>query len=70
MDDQLCTLQRAVDHAERCPGESCPFWKDGACGLADIRSEIESNPELARYLLDLRAAEVEGWSPFRRAPRA
>ena len=69
MDARLCMLQRALDHVERCPGEACPFWKDEGCALSDIRPEIESNPELAHYLLDLRAAEVEGWSPFRRAPR-
>jgi hypothetical protein len=63
-------LQAAVGHVERCPGESCPFWNDEGCALAEIRPDIESNPELGRFLLDLRASGVEGWSPLRRAPRS
>lgn len=67
-----CTLQHAVGRSERCPGEACPFWANDGCGLKSIRADIETNPELAGYLLDVRssAAGTTGWRPFRRAPRA
>jgi len=67
----FCTLQHAVGRSERCPGSACPFWVDRGCALDGIRSDLETNPELAGYLLDLRAsaAGVVGWSPFRRLGR-
>jgi hypothetical protein len=67
----FCTLQHAVGRSERCPGSGCPFWADEGCALDGIRSDLETNPELAGYLLDLRAsaAGVVGWNPFRRLAR-
>ena len=67
----FCTLQEAVGRSERCPGSACPFWVDEGCALDGIRTDIETNPELAGYLLDLRAsaAGVVGWSPFHRLPQ-
>jgi hypothetical protein len=66
-----CTLQHAVGRSEHCPGDACPFWADDGCGLESIRADIETNPELAAYLLDVRAsaAGTTGWDPFRRLPR-
>jgi hypothetical protein len=66
-----CTLQDAVGRHERCPGDSCPFWADRGCALDGVRADIETNPELAGYLLDLRAkaAGVKGWDPFRMLPQ-
>jgi hypothetical protein len=65
-----CTLQDAVGRHERCPGDSCPFWAAQGCALDGVRVDIETNPELAGYLLDLRAsaAGVKGWGPFRLLP--
>lgn len=59
-----CTLQVAVGRRERCPGASCPFWAAQGCALDGVRADIETNPELAGYLLDLRAtaAGVKGGS--------
>jgi hypothetical protein len=55
----LCHLKRAVGNAEACPGPSCPFWEEGAvqsgCGLERLSLDI-ARPELAAYLLELRAA--------------
>ena len=55
---------------QRCPGDSCPFWAGQGCALDGVRTDIETNPELAGYLLDLRAsaAGVKGWGPFRLLP--
>ena len=63
-----CLLQRAVDGHERCPGAACPFFEDGECRLEELRVDIDTNPQLARFLLDLRArlAGREGWQPYRR----
>lgn len=68
MTDKDCTLQLASGRHERCPGESCPFWADGACVLEGARPDIETTPGLAHHLLKVRTAlaGVEGWSPFRR----
>jgi hypothetical protein len=65
-----CALQEAVGRHERCPGDSCPFWAGEGCALDGVRADIETNPELAGYLLDLRAsaAGVKGWDPFRLLP--
>ena len=63
-----CLLQRALDAHERCPGAGCPFFEDGACRLHELRADIDTNPHLARFLLDLRArlAARQGWQPYRR----
>lgn len=65
---QECLLHRSLDGYERCPGAECPFFEDGACRLQDLRADIDTNPQLARFLLDLRArvAAPDGWQPFRR----
>jgi len=63
-----CLLQRALDGHERCPGPDCPFFDDGECRLQELRADIDTNPQLARFLLDLRGrlAAREGWQPYRR----
>ena len=51
---QLCTIELVAEgHSERCPGESCPFWKSG-CALTRIEYELEGRPDVARLLVDLR----------------
>jgi hypothetical protein len=51
---QLCTIELIAEgHAERCPGEECPFWEQG-CALARIEYELDLRPEVAQILLGLR----------------
>jgi hypothetical protein len=55
---QLCTIELIAEgHAERCPGEKCAFWERG-CALERIEAELESRPEVAQLLVDLRR-EIE-----------
>jgi hypothetical protein len=55
---QLCTIELIAEgHAERCPGEECPFWERG-CALTRIEYELDLRPEVAHLLLDLRR-EIE-----------
>lgn len=63
-----CLLQGALDRHERCPGSTCPFFEDGECRLQELKADIDTNPQLAAFLLDLRArlAGHEGWQPFQR----
>ena len=64
-----CLLQHAVDGYERCPGESCPYWSGGRCQIDQLlRADVDTNPKLAGFLLDLRAQLMggSGWRPFRR----
>ena len=64
-----CLLQHALDGHERCPGEGCPYWSNGGCQIEQLlRADINTNPELAGFLLDLRAQLMDGgqWRPFRR----
>ncbi len=50
----LCTIELiAAGHAERCPGETCPFWS-GGCVLARVEHELDSRPDVAALLLELR----------------
>jgi hypothetical protein len=50
----LCTLELVTEgHAQRCPGEECPFWERG-CALARIEHELDGRPEVAAVLLGLR----------------
>jgi hypothetical protein len=50
----LCTIELiATGHAARCPGERCAFWERG-CALTRIEADLDSNPETARLLLNLR----------------
>jgi hypothetical protein len=69
-DARDCLLHETLDGYEPCPGDACPFWTDGHCGLGDVRPDITTNPQLARLLLDVRAQLMggEGWRIFRRAP--
>ncbi|MFN8223213.1 MAG: hypothetical protein U0R50_08245 [Gaiellales bacterium] len=55
---RLCTIEMIAEgHGERCPGEDCAFWSRG-CVLERVESEIESRPEVASLLLELRR-EIE-----------
>jgi hypothetical protein len=50
----LCTIELIAEgHATRCPGDECAFW-DCGCALARVEAELDSRPEVARLLLDLR----------------
>jgi hypothetical protein len=50
----LCTIELIAEgHAERCPGEACAFWDDG-CVLTRIESDLDSRPDVAELLLELR----------------
>lgn len=57
--------------ARALPRRLLPFWAGQGCALDGVRTDIETNPELAGYLLDLRAsaAVVKGWGPFRLLPK-
>ena len=60
MDDEgACHLKAAIGLAESCPGPSCPFWEEGVrhegCGLERLGLDL-GRPDLARHLLELRAA--------------
>jgi hypothetical protein len=56
----LCTIEMiAQGHAARCPGAGCAFWEDG-CVLARVELELDSRPEVAQLLLDLRGRLEEG----------
>ena len=59
MEQRLCTLSVAVGSEEECPHGWCAFWERGGAvvepGCAIERLGIDRrDPELARYLLDLR----------------
>ena len=50
----LCTIELIAEgHANRCPGEDCAFWERG-CVLSRIESDLDSRPEVAALLLELR----------------
>lgn len=50
----LCTIELIAEgHADRCPGEECAFWEHG-CALSRIESDLDSRPEVAALLLELR----------------
>jgi len=50
----LCTIELIAEgHASRCPGAGCAFW-DSGCVLSRVELELDSRPEVARLLLDLR----------------
>jgi hypothetical protein len=56
----LCTIEMiAQGHAARCPGDECAFW-DRGCVLSRVEMELESRPEVAQLLLDLRGELESG----------
>lgn len=59
MERELCRLQYAAGRIEDCPGEDCPFWLDGRCIIGGLQADLDSSPELAELLLDVRS-EVAG----------
>jgi hypothetical protein len=67
-DQSFCRLQAAVGRVERCPhDQACPFWRDEECLIAGLHADLESNPELAQMLLQLRTEMVSrepAWRPF------
>lgn len=59
MEGKLCSLSLVVGNDEECSAAWCAFWERGGAvvgpGCAIERLGIDvSDPELARYLLDLR----------------
>jgi hypothetical protein len=57
---QLCTLELIAEgHAERCPGEACVFWEHG-CILVRVEEELDTRPEVASLLLELRRTIESG----------
>lgn len=56
---KLCTIELIAEgHGERCPGDACAFWANG-CVLERVESELDTRPEVAALLLELRR-EIEG----------
>jgi hypothetical protein len=49
-----CHLHFTLGHIEPCPEAACPFWEQSDCALERLGVELE-RPDLARYLLTLRA---------------
>jgi hypothetical protein len=62
--DRVCRIHLAVGRVEACPGARCAFWDlderelEYGCVLERLGIDLE-RPDLARYLVDLRAA-LEG----------
>jgi hypothetical protein len=59
MEPKLCSLSAATGDEEECPHGWCAFWERGGAvvepGCAIERMGIPTDdPQLARYLLDLR----------------
>lgn len=61
-EEKLCLLQYAAGRIESCPAGRCPFWESGGAVLAGgcaverlgLGLEIETNPQLAHWLLRVR----------------
>lgn len=49
----MCRMKESLGQAEACPGEPCPFWEGGGCTFQSL--DLRGRPELAGYLLGLRA---------------
>lgn len=58
-----CHLLAAVDIAEPCPGEQCPFW-DETCLLSDVRDQFEASPQLVQVMLGVREKLEDGPRPY------
>lgn len=64
MEPKLCTLSVVAGNDEECPRGWCAFWEHGGavveagCGIERLGVRVD-DPQLARYLLDLRR-ELEG----------
>jgi hypothetical protein len=58
-----CHLLAAVDLAEPCPGEQCPFYED-TCLLTELRPQLATNPPLVHFLLGIREKLEDGPRPF------
>jgi hypothetical protein len=60
---ELCHLDSAVDRIEECPESGCSFWEpstavlEPGCALErlGLPRELERNPQLAHWLLKVRA---------------
>ena len=58
-----CHLLAAVDIAEPCPGEQCPFFEE-KCLLTELRPQLATNPPLVQFLLGYRERLGDGPRPF------
>jgi len=58
-----CHLLAAVDIAEPCPGEQCPFFEE-RCLLTEVRPQLATNPSLVQFLLGIREKLEDGPRPF------
>jgi hypothetical protein len=48
----LCTLEAVVGKVEPCPEGACPFWEADGCAFEQL--DVEADPALAGWLLELR----------------
>jgi hypothetical protein len=51
---RLCTLEAVVGKVEPCPEGACPFWETDGDGCAFEQLDVEADPALAAWLLELR----------------
>ena len=58
-----CHLLAAVDIAEPCPGEQCPYFEE-RCLLTEVRPQLATNPALVQFLLGIREKLEDGPRPF------
>ncbi len=68
---KLCVLQYAAGRIEACACAACPFWEEGGvvlepgCALERLGLDLEHNPELVDWLLELRRELFEAKTPGR-----
>ena len=59
-DQPLCALHVATGSREECPGQACAFWEEGGavvdagCVFERVQFELETRPDVARWLLHIR----------------
>lgn len=54
----VCALRLAMGLVEPCPGAACSLWDEraSACVLDALDPEVRRRPDLAEYVLELRAS--------------
>ena len=59
--DTICQLERLIGREAPCPGETCPFWRQGdGCVIDRATAELAGREDVARLLLAVRdRLEVE-----------
>lgn len=64
METRICQLDYAAGRRRACPGDTCPFWADDHCVVAEHWADFGTDQRLVELLQGIRT-DLEQRDPAR-----